>query len=133
MNLRLETPLRGRAENPAEAAGSAAMVPTGRRIAVDAGCLPEAGDVVVKPEIRESHLVYVLGVEGGIDQISCATRSDATARALAFARRAGVNAWYGDRPEFGLVLLGRFLDGAPLEQPHEHSGASRSTGPNSAR
>jgi hypothetical protein len=73
-----------------------------------AGGVPEHGDVVVVPEVRRSHLEYVMRINGGGDQIAFATRADATANALAFAQRARVTAWYGDRRELGLVLLGCF-------------------------
>ena len=70
--------------------------------------VPEHGDVIVVPEVRESHLEYVMHINGGGDQIAYATRADATAKAVASAQRAGVNAWYGDRRELGLVPLGCF-------------------------
>lgn len=66
------------------------------------------GDVVVIPEVRQSHLVYVMHINGGGDQIAYPTREAAVANAIAYARRTGVDAWYGERSEFGLVPLGSF-------------------------
>jgi hypothetical protein len=75
---------------------------------VNPGALVQAGDVVIAPEVRESHLVYVLRVEGGTDQLTYPTRRAATARAIAYARRVKVNAWYGDHAELGFVPLACF-------------------------
>jgi hypothetical protein len=88
---------------------------------VDAGCSVEAGDVVIAPEVRESHLVYVVRVEGGTDQLTYHTRREATAKAIAYARRLRVNAWYGDRSELGFVPLGCFRGAAnnPKKSPHK--------------
>jgi hypothetical protein len=69
---------------------------------------PEVGDVVVVPEVRASHLVYVVHAEGGSDQIVYETRAEAAEHATAYARHQRVSAWYGDRPELGFVLLGCF-------------------------
>jgi hypothetical protein len=75
---------------------------------VDVGSSVDAGDVVIAPEVRDSHLVYVLRVEGGTDQLTYHTRTQATATAIEYARRQKVNVWYGDRAELGLVPLGWF-------------------------
>jgi hypothetical protein len=75
---------------------------------VDVGVMIETGDVVIAPEVRQSHLVYVLRIEGGADQITYRTRAEATARAIEYACRRRVNAWYGDHAELGFVLLGCF-------------------------
>lgn len=66
------------------------------------------GDVVVIPEVRRSHLVYVMHINGGGDQIAYPTRDEAVANAIDYARQTGVDAWYGERSEFGLVPLGTF-------------------------
>jgi hypothetical protein len=79
---------------------------------MDTGFVPEAGDIIVVPQVRESHLVYVVHVEGGTDQLKCRNRADAIAQALASARCAGVNAFYGEGPELGFVLLGHFREAA---------------------
>ena len=70
----------------------------------------EVGDAVIVPEVRASHLVYVVHAEGGSDQISYETRAEAAEHAIAYARHRGVSAWYGDRPELGFVLLGCFRE-----------------------
>jgi hypothetical protein len=70
--------------------------------------VPEDGDVVVIPQVRRSCLRYVMHITGEGDQIVCATRAEAAAKAVAYARRAGVNVWYGDRRELGLVRLACF-------------------------
>ena len=77
---------------------------------METGSVLEVGDVVVVPQVRESHLVYVVHAEGGSDQLTYQTRNEATAHAIAHARQRRVNAWYGDRPELGLVLLGWFRE-----------------------
>jgi hypothetical protein len=69
---------------------------------------PEVGDVVVVPEARASHLVYVVHAEGGSDQIAYETRAEAAEHAIAYARHQSGSAWYGERPELGFVLLGCF-------------------------
>lgn len=58
---------------------------------------PENGDVVVW--LRELHagVAYVMHVVPGADQFAYADREEATARAVAYAKRVGVNAWYADR------------------------------------
>lgn len=68
----------------------------------------EVGDVIVVPEVRASHLVYVVHAEGGSDQITYESRVEATKHAIAYARHQRVSAWYGERPELGFVLLGCF-------------------------
>jgi hypothetical protein len=84
---------------------------------------PEVGDVVVVPEVRASHLVYVVHAEGGSDQIAYETRAEAAEHATAYARHQRVSAWYGDRPELGCVLLGCFhgrtgaRDGSATNEP----------------
>lgn len=79
---------------------------------VDTSLVPEAGDVIVVPEARQSQLVYVVHLGGEADQLTYHTRAEATARAVAYARSAGVNALYGDSAELGFVLLGRFRKAA---------------------
>jgi hypothetical protein len=84
------------------------------------GASVEAGDVVIAPEVRESHLVYVVRVEGSTDQLTYQTRKEATAKAIAFARRLSVNVWYGDHAELGFVPLGCFRGtaGNPTKSSH---------------
>jgi hypothetical protein len=83
----------------------------------------EVGDVVVVPEVRASHLVYVVHAEGGSDQIAYGTRAKAPEHAIAYARHQRISAWYGDRPELGFVLLGCFhgrteaRDGSATNEP----------------
>ena len=80
----------------------------------------EPGDVVVTPEVRESHLVYAVRVDGSCDSVAYETRKEATAEALAYAQHAGVNAWYGDRAELGFVLLCLSRESARCERPGAH-------------
>jgi len=80
------------------------------------GAVIDPGDVVVTPEVRESHLVYVVRTEGSSDRLVYQTRAEAIATAVAYGERAGVNAWYGDRTELGFVPLCRCrLSPAPRE------------------
>jgi hypothetical protein len=75
------------------------------------------GDVVVVPEVRASHLVYVIHTEGASDQISYDSRADATEHAIAYARHQQVSAWYGDGSELGFVPLGCFRDRTGAREP----------------
>lgn len=79
--------------------------------------VPEAGDVIVVPEARQSQLVYVVHAGGEAEQLIYHTRAEATARAVAYARSAGVNALYGNSAELGFVLLGRFRAGDGSHPP----------------
>ncbi len=83
--------------------------------------VPEHGDVVIVPEVRQSHLVYVMHINGGGDQLTFQTRGTALTKALTYAKRVGVSAWYGDRRELGCVLLGCFRP-ATLRQNHRRNG-----------
>jgi hypothetical protein len=78
---------------------------------------PEVGDVVVVPEVRASHLVYVVHAEGGSDQIAYETRAEAAEHATAYARHQQVSAWYGDGSELGFVPLGCFRDRTGAREP----------------
>jgi len=80
----------------------------------------QVGDVVIAPQVRASHLVYVVHVEGGNDQLSYETRAEAVEQASAYARRRRVNAWYGDKLELGFVLLECFRD-----PPNGHDRSSK--------
>ncbi len=85
--------------------------------------VPEHGDVVIVPEVRQSHLVYVMHINGGGDQLAFQTRDAASARALTYAQREEVSAWYGDRRELGCVLLGCFRPAALRHNHRRHRRA----------
>jgi hypothetical protein len=57
---------------------------------------PEDGDVVVRIVHIAARASYVLCVVPGEGQVAYADRQEATARAVAYAERTGVNAWYAD-------------------------------------
>jgi hypothetical protein len=76
--------------------------------------IPEDGDVVVTDERQPAALRYALFVKPGQHQFACAGRADATAKALAFAERVGVDAWYAD--DNGFRRLGHFRSGAVLSR-----------------
>ena len=79
----------------------------------DAGGLgilrPAPDDVVVRQRRGNLRVVYLLGTPTTPDQFSLPTREDAVTRAVAFARKERVRAWFenGDKT---FVLLGTFRD-----------------------
>jgi hypothetical protein len=86
----------------------------------------DTGDVVVSPEVRQTHLVNVVRVDGSREQGVYETRAEATAEALEYARQAGVDAWYGDRAELGFVALCRCrtaTGGQPARRAIERRGS----------
>jgi hypothetical protein len=91
---------------------------------VTGGSVVYAGDVIVAPEVRQSHLVYVVRVEGGSDQLAFSSRGEATANAVAYARRAGVNVWLGDGAELGFVRLGCFREVRPSTAAEHRAAAA---------
>jgi len=60
------------------------------------GSRPEAGDVVVRQAMQEGSVVYVMRTVPGPDQFFLRTRQAAVERALAFAKRARVGAWFSN-------------------------------------
>ena len=54
---------------------------------------PDDGDVVVRQEMREGALVYVLRVLPGPDQYLLHTKAEAVGRASAFAMQQHARAW----------------------------------------
>jgi hypothetical protein len=59
---------------------------------------------MVREEKRDGAHVYVLRTAPGSDQYLLRTREEAVEQAVAFARRHGVRAWFGDGGS-GVVLL----------------------------
>ena len=68
---------------------------------------PEDGDVIVRIMQRDARTFYVLSVVPGEGQFGYADRQAATAKAVAYAERTGVNAWYADS-EDRFEVLGEF-------------------------
>ena len=68
---------------------------------------PEDGDIVVRQEMRDGMLVYVLHTAPRADQYLLRTREEAVAQAVAFARREQVRAWLTDEG-YDFVLLEDF-------------------------
>lgn len=65
---------------------------------------PEDGDVVIQQEQRDGQQVYVLRTVPGRDQYLLHSRQEAVARAVAYAKRQCVRAWFSDgRDSFTLV------------------------------
>ena len=68
---------------------------------------PENRDVVVREELRDKTLVYVLHIAPGADQYQLRTREEALAQAVSLAKREGVRAWLTDEG-YDFVLLEDF-------------------------
>ncbi len=68
---------------------------------------PDHDDVVVRQRHGNPHVVYLLGTPASPDQFSLRTREEAVTRAVAFARRQRVRAWF-DNGNSTFVLLGTF-------------------------
>lgn len=68
---------------------------------------PAHGDVLVRIVQVSERASYVLSVVPGEAQCAYGDRQNATARAVAYAKRTGVNAWYAS-PEDRLEVLGAF-------------------------
>jgi hypothetical protein len=65
---------------------------------------PEDGDVVIRAETRGGKRTYVLHTMPGEDQYVLASREQAAAQAVAFAKRQRVRAWStNDGSEFVLL------------------------------
>jgi hypothetical protein len=69
--------------------------------------LPHSDDVVVRQKLGNPSAIYLLGTPSTPDQFLLRTREEAVAKAVAFAKRQQVRAWFasGDG-EF--VFLGTF-------------------------
>ena len=70
---------------------------------------PDGEDIIIRPKAGERSNGYVLGTPSAPDQFIVRTREEAESRALAYARRQGVRAWFvsgGDAP----VLLSASCD-----------------------
>jgi hypothetical protein len=94
---------------------------------------PEDGDVVIEQEQRDGQQVYVLRTFPGRDQYLLRSRQEAVAKAVAFAKRQHVRAWFSDsRDSFTLVESSRPSERArpfdaarqDTEVNHDHSGSS---------
>lgn len=68
---------------------------------------PDNDDVVVRQRRGNPHVVYVLGTSATPGQLTVPTREDAVARAIAFARRQRLRAWF-DNGDGTFLLLGTF-------------------------
>jgi hypothetical protein len=70
---------------------------------------PVPDDVVVRQRRGNPRVDYVLGTLATPDQFSVSTREQAVARAVAFATKERVRAWF-DNGDNTFVLLGTFRD-----------------------
>jgi hypothetical protein len=68
---------------------------------------PENGDVVIRRKRGNPSGVYLLGTPSTPDQFSLRTRDEAVSKALAFAKRQRVRAWFANGTD-EFVLLGTF-------------------------
>jgi hypothetical protein len=70
---------------------------------------PAPDDVVIRQRRGNPRVVYLLGTPKTPEQFSLATREEAVTKAVAFARKERVRAWFenGDKT---FVLLGAFKD-----------------------
>jgi LPS sulfotransferase NodH len=57
---------------------------------------PEDGDVVIREEVRDRRVVYVLHTAPGADQYLLRSREDAVAQAVIWAKRQQVRVWLTD-------------------------------------
>ena len=69
--------------------------------------LPNQDDVVVRQKGGNPGVIFVLGTPPAPEQFTLRTRDEAVARALAFAKRQHVCAWFANGGD-ELVLLGTF-------------------------
>jgi hypothetical protein len=67
---------------------------------------PDKDDVVIRQERGNPPSLYLLGTPSAPDQFIVRTRDEAVSKALAFAKRAHVRAWFANHDDF--VLLGTF-------------------------
>jgi hypothetical protein len=58
---------------------------------------PLDGDVIVRLRQRNAAASYVMSVVPGVDQFAYASRAEAIKKALKYAKRACVTAWYVER------------------------------------
>ena len=70
---------------------------------------PDENDVIVRQRRGNPHVVYLLGTPTAPDQFILGTRDEAVTRAIAFARRQRVRAWF-DNGDDTFLLLGTFAD-----------------------
>jgi hypothetical protein len=79
------------------------------KVGASSSLRPAPDDVVVRQRRGNSRVDYVLGTLTAPDQFSVSTREQAVARAVAFARKERVRAWF-DNGDKTFVLLGTFRD-----------------------
>lgn len=70
---------------------------------------PNNDDVVVWQKGGNPSIVYLLGTPSAPDQFIVHTRNEAVSRALAYAKRQQVRAWFANGNDT-FVLLGTFRD-----------------------
>jgi hypothetical protein len=68
---------------------------------------PQDGDVVIRQERGNPSTVFLLGTPAAPDQFTLRTRDEAVSRALAYARKQHVRAWFA-KDDADFVLLGTF-------------------------
>ncbi len=70
---------------------------------------PDNDDVVIRQKHGNPSTVYLLGTPAAPDQFMIRTRDEAVSKALVFARRQHVRAWFANGHE-DFVLLGTFRE-----------------------
>ena len=71
--------------------------------------LPDKNDVVIRQRHGNPSIGFVLGTPSAPDQFILRTRAEAVSRALAYAKRQQVRAWFA-RGADDFVLLGTFRE-----------------------
>ena len=71
--------------------------------------LPDEADVVIRQRHGNPSIVFVLGTPSTPDQFILRTRDEAVSRALTYAKRQHVRAWFA-KGDDDFVLLGTFRE-----------------------